>query len=274
MWQHSGEDWEDISLFFSTQRPSLGAMPPGLSRDFLSAEKKKDKVEIVTRDPLQTLSGGGKQTPTELPGIDDGGHVLSVAAQGRFSLPSDGWPVRVPLADFAVETELQRWFQGEAQSEVLLKTTQENRGALPILAGPVDLVMNSGLQGRTQVAFVAPGEEFTLGWGPDPMVRGERTVAQGEEEKEMMSGWFKTRHTIEIYLGNLSQEGKTLKVRERTPVSEVKQVEVAVDAKKTTDNAAPDENGFVEWTVELGPRGRKVLQLDYVMKRRKEVVGV
>jgi hypothetical protein len=151
---------------------------------------------------------------------------------------------------------------------------QTNTSPRPLLAGPIDLVRECGRMGRTQVLFVAAGESFALGWGPDPMVRMQRKTEKGKEDSQFMSGWVKVDHTVEVQLSNLGVEPRTLEVVERIPVSEVKQVEIALDGKQTTDGVAADANGFVKWTVELGPRERRTLKLVYQLKRRKEVVGV
>ncbi len=41
VWQRTGEDWSDVALAFSTERPSLGVDPPTLEADPLSARSKR-----------------------------------------------------------------------------------------------------------------------------------------------------------------------------------------------------------------------------------------
>lgn len=288
VWQNTGEDWSDVELFFSTRRPSLGTSPPVLSPEFLTAQKKSPDTVVASRDEAISEAGLDEQlelslklrsevqvAPSpELPGIDDGGEALLLEAPERCSIPSDGRPVRVTLFSFESEARVQRVLMPEVSSAVVLKSVQTNTGSRPLLAGPIDLVRECGRIGRTQVLFVAAGESFALGWGPDPLVRMQRKTDKGKEDTQFMSGWVKVDHTVEVQLSNLGVEPRTLEVVERIPVSEVKQVEIALDGKQTTDGVKADENGFVRWKVELGPRERKTLKLVYQLKRRKEVVGV
>jgi hypothetical protein len=80
VWQNTGEDWKDARLAFSTARASLGIEPPLLSDDFLTAQKKQDKLVVQAREVViqkaKAGPGGGGSAPApstvELPGVDDG----------------------------------------------------------------------------------------------------------------------------------------------------------------------------------------------------------
>lgn len=286
VWQNTGEDWTDVQLHFSTRRPSLGTSPPVLTPEFLTAQKKSAETVVASRDEvlqdaglddvleLSLRSMAHREVSAELPGLDDGGEALLLQAPERCSVPSDGRPVRVALFSLDSEARVERVLMPELSTAVVLKSTQTNTGQRPLLAGPVDLVRECGRVGRTQVLFVASGESFALSWGPDPMLRAHRKTEKGKEDTQFMSGWVKVDHTVEVQLSNLGMEPRSLEVVERIPVSEVKQVEISLDAKATTDGVSADANGFVKWKVELGPRERRTLRLVYQLKRRKEVVGV
>lgn len=275
LWQHTGEDWNQVELLFSTQRPSLGVEPPNLGSDLLRTQKKTSEVVVAERDEeVMELSLNAQELPRpqkalEVPGIDDSGEVVNLQAPGRHSVVSDGQPVRVELFSFRSSTTLERVLLAELNQDVMLKTVLENCGRHPILAGPIDLIRDQGLLGRSSVLYVGVGETFTLGWGPDPYLRAQRHETAGKETKaNLTGGWRQVEHAVKLTLSNLGQEPRRLKVTERIPVSEVKEVEIVCQAEK------PDENGFIHWEIELGPRGRKELELSYVLKRRKDVVGV
>ncbi|MBN9416036.1 hypothetical protein ABS71_11125 [bacterium SCN 62-11] len=279
-WQNTGEDWKEVELVFSTQRLSLGNEPPSAQPDTLRTQKKSSEVVVAERDqeifelPSGDLSGlAPAPRASEVPGIDDGGQVIHLRAPQKSTIPSHGKPVRVALSSFRCDTELENVLLGEVCSEVVQKSRQRNTSSDPLLAGPVDLIRESGLIGRASLEYVAAAEGFALGWGPLPSVRVVRQSRQGSEEKDdMLGGWMRVKHTVEITLSNLSADSHTIKVLERIPVSELKQVEVVFDAKNSSPGALPDANGFVSWTVELGARARQHLKLGYSLRRRKEVV--
>ncbi|MGE0489110.1 MAG: mucoidy inhibitor MuiA family protein [Vulcanimicrobiota bacterium] len=274
VWQNTGEDWPEVELWFSTQRPTQGVDPPELGVDYLASQRKQTEVVVAERDQeVQALEPEGglrpQLGPPELPGIDDGGEVVKLKALSLTSVPSDGQPVRTSLFEFKVETSVERVLTAELACEVIEKTMAVNTSSHPVLAGPVDLIREGGLVGRGQVLYLAPNEKFQLSWGPDPALRVQRTAKKSEESKaDLTGGWRKTEHTITLKLSNLGLEPRHLTVIERVPVSEIKQVEISCQKNE------PDADGLVRWQVELGPRGRRELELTYEVRRRKEVVGL
>ncbi|MBT9587360.1 DUF4139 domain-containing protein [bacterium] len=276
-WQNTGEDWNEVELVFSTQRPSLGSDPPKVAVDTLRAQKKSQEVVVAERDleihELAPTSIAAAAPSTEIPGIDDRGQSVHLKAEQPATIPSNGKPIRVPLFSFQCEAEVENLLMAEVCSEVVQRSRHHNTSAFAVLAGPVDLIRESGLIGRVSLLYVAAGEAFALGWGPQASLRATRSSRQGNEEKDdLLGGWVKSAQVVELTLSNLSADNHTVRVVERVPVSELKQVEVVHDAKLTSQGATPDANGFVTWNVDLPPRGRHHLKLAYALRRRKEVV--
>ena len=276
-WQNTGEDWPEVELVFSTQRPSLGVDPPQINVDSLRVQKKSQEVVVAERDlEIHELApSGARPAPaaTEIPGIDDGGQAVHLKAPQSATIPSHGKPVRVPLFSFRSDSMLENVLMAEVCSEVVQRSKHHNSSSYPVLAGPVDLIRDSGLVGRVSLLYVAAGEAFSLGWGPQASLRATRKTHQGPEEKgDLLGGWSKSTQTVEITLSNLSADTLPVVVVERVPVSELKQIEVVHDAKATSQAAVPDTNGFVTWNLELPPHGRHHLKLAYALRKRKEVV--
>lgn len=279
VWQNTGEDWPDVSLVFSTERPSLGASPPPLSADVLRARKADSAVHVESREQAIEVTGvdggaGRSSQPPALPGIDDGGEPRILKAAVRASVPSDGRPHRVPIAAFEAPAPISRVAVPELSRAVFLRAELENTGEHPVLAGPVDLLRDSGYVGRTSTLFVSPGERMALSFGPEPELRLHREVDSREEPRRGMSSWSVVRHKVSLYLSNLGDSARSVEVTERIPVSEVEQVQVSFDAKKTTGAARSDDDGLVRWSVVLPPYGRKQVELVYTVRKHKDVVGI
>ena len=275
VWQNTGEDWRGVHLLFSTERASLGVEPPALASDILEARPKPPVVKVAAREQTveTTGLGAGVEAAAEVPGVDDGGEVFAVAGSVKADIPSDGRPYRVPYASFQADAESNLVLMAELAPAAIRKTMQTNTGSLPLLAGPVDLIAEGGFAGRTQVKLVAPHERFALGWGPDSAVRVHRDLEEAEE-KSGMSNMLTTRRVVTVRLSNIGADETEIRATERVPVSEIDQVEIAVDRKETTEGTAADENGFVNWSVRLRPFGQETLRLVYTIRRRKEVTGV
>lgn len=272
VWQRTGEDWHNVDLIFSTARTSLGVEPPLLKDDLLNVQEKPQYINIQWRnEKIQTT---GVETPTvgniELPGVDDGGEVRQMRTPTKATIPSDGMPYRVPLFSFETPAQIEYLLMPELSTSVVLKSQQRNTSAFPILAGPVDLIRNTEFVGKTSVLFMASGEEFNLGWGPDAAIRVKR-IQESKTKKNNLTHWNVTTFTTQLFISNIGDETKVIKTIERLPVSEVEQVKVAVIKKQTTQEVQPDKNGFCTWNFTLEPYSQLHAQLVYQLQTAPEV---
>ena len=276
VWQSTGERWEDVDLVLSTERPSLGAEPPALSTDRLHAHKRRAEVEVEAREERVHTAGLGAAEAElpELPGIDDAGEAVRLRAAERVTVPPDGRPHRFVVFEFESEVEIEHRLAAELVLAVVVRTEQVNRGRHPVLAGPVDLVRRSGLAGRSEVLYVAPGERFELGWGPDLALRVHREARDSKEKQRVLSSWITTPRRVTLKLSNIGPEPRTVRVVERVPVSEVEKVAIELEPDETTGHTRPDDDGFVRWTVELPAYGRRTVELGYTVRKHESVVGL
>ncbi len=291
VWQTTGEDWREVRLRFSTERPSLGTSPPELHDDLLRVQPKGALVVTTREQEIATTGeGAARREAVELPGVDDGGVTRILAAPMVASIPSDGHPYRVRIGGFTARAEAALVAMPEKAAAAILRTRQDNAGKEPLLAGPVDLVREGGLCGRTSILFVAPGERFLLGWGPEPSVRIDRRHREKREESGILGSWSSTTHRVAVRLSNVGGAARKVAVTERIPVAEVEQVEVklaAADAWKLEDDdgerrdrtplclerTVDATDGLVTWQVELPPRSHRAVALEYVVRTHDRVTG-
>jgi uncharacterized protein (TIGR02231 family) len=277
VWQATGEDWTDVELRFSTERPSLGVAPPALQTDELYARKRGSAVQVEAREEQVHTAGLGAdavatEVDDELPGIDDGGDAIELKGRTRATIPGDGRPHRVAIGSFEAPAETAWICTPELVSAVTLRSRQTNRGERALLAGPVDLIRRGGLVGRTSITFVAPSERFDLGWGPDRALRVSREVEFLEVERKTLSSWTRKPRRVTLKLSNLDPAPRTVEVKERVAVSELEKVEVEVD--HASQGAAPDGDGFVTWNVELRGFAHHELELKWTLVVHDDVVGL
>lgn len=277
VWQNTGEVWEDVELRLSTERPSLGREPPKLEDDWLHVQRKQEIVRVEARNETIQTAGIGGAAPAQqqrVPGIDDGGEARILVARGRVRVPTDGRPHRVPVGAFETDAKVEAICMPQLAEAVILRTEHANAGKVPLLAGPVDLVKSGGFVGRTKIPFIAPGESFELGWGPDPGIRVRHDVENVEEEPGMLSGWLvrKVRETVHVSVLDPSRRKFALTLR--IPVSEIEKVQIAQTLDETTGERKADSDGFVRWDMDIPPNGREEVELAYDIKRHKDVVGI
>lgn len=283
VWQNTGEDWRDVELVFSTARSSLGHEPPKLADDRLTVKKKETRVVVEAREVavsnagLGRGGGGGGGAPArsgvDLPGVDDGGDIQNLRAQHRVTVPSDGRPLFVPIASFTGPAETSLVAMPEIEDKAFLKAVATHGGKDPVLAGPVDLIRVSGFVGTTRTLFVAPGERFQLGFGPDDDVRVQRTV-ETKEIVDEVDHWRRKTHAISIFLSNLGGDDREVQIVERLPVSEIEHVKVTLVAEKTSGSPTLDADGFLRWTMTVPARGRLRLGLVWTIAFAPGVTGL
>ncbi|CAN5889714.1 DUF4139 domain-containing protein [soil metagenome] len=285
VWQATGEDWTNIELTCSLERPSLGIEPPELFDDEVRARRRPDSVVVEIRDHAQQDTGLG--SGMQVPGIDDGGLGITLSAP-KTSVRADGLPHRIPVAGFTAPTQLSLVAIPLKSPWVHIRARLVNAGQTPLRTGPVDLIMSSGYVGRAEVGFVAPGEKFYLGFGPEPEVRVHRNETREREEAGLLGGWNTQTVRVAVRLSNLGSEQRAIDVTERIPISEVEQVEVAIgspdayllagdegideEVAQVTARAL-DERGLVTGGVELPPNGRRAVTLQYKVKSQRGVSG-
>ena len=288
VWQATGEDWTEVDLTCSLERPSLGVEPPELADDELHARRRPEQVVVEAREQEVQTTGLGAG-PLQVPGIDDGGLGLTLSAP-RTTVKSDGLPHRVPVGGFTAPAQLSLVAIPLKSTWVHLRARIVNVGQAPLLAGPVDLIMSSGYVGRAEIGFVAPGEKFYLGFGPESEIRVHRMETRERDDAGLLGGWNVQTVRVAVRLSNLGTERRQIDVTERIPISEVEQVDVQVSSPDAyllgTDEQpggeeitqvtarALDERGLVTWGVELPPLGRRAVTLEYKVRSQRGVAGV
>ncbi len=275
VWQNTGEDWESAKLWFSTERPSLGASPPKLEADWLSATRKGPLV-VETREEVverAAVEGGAKQLLSELPAIDDGGEARLIAAREPMTVRSNGEPHTASLLSFTADAAVSLVAAPELCLAAVTRVVSKNSGPQPLLPGPVELVRGGGAVGRGKLEFTASGEQLELGFGPDADLAVSREVEAIKEESSLIGSWLTKTHDVRVKLSNLGRSGKRVRVEERVLVSEIEKVKVQVSSEHTSEHAKPDENGFLRWNVDLPPRSHRTLTLRVVIKRHSDALG-
>ncbi len=275
VWQHTGEDWRDVKLSFSTARPTLGTTPPRLMEDILSLRPKttreKRVVDVVLREEVIQESG---ESSDEMPGLDDGGETRLLEASGPTTVRSDGQPQRVSLFSFTSPAMVEHVCPAELSQLVFVVARFTNAAKDVLLAGPVDLIRESGLVGRGQLKYAAPGETLKLSFGNEDGVQLIRDTEEKTDEA-MLTGRRTRTRKIKLHVSNMRSQPIKLTIEERVPVSEVKEAEVTVLTKHC--EPAPQEttkDGIVRIPVSVGAQSTLTARFAWELSASSKVAGV
>ena len=270
LWQNTGENWQDIQVLLSTQRSSLGTNIPDLKQDYLYTRRKRPVLKVSYSE--ESVSEFNEiQKIHQMPGIDDGGDAINLSCPQKMNLKSDAYPVKVDLTHLELEVKLRNVAYPELLESVILQSLAVNSSSQRLLAGPVELIKDGGVIGETNIDVVAPGEKFSLDWGADEYLVLKRKTKSSQTDK-LLSTWRVDNHEVDNYLSNLSQEEKILTLIERVPVSDIEQVKIEVNTKKTSEAKKPNKDGFLEWEICLAADDHQKIELHYATKKKNAVV--
>ena len=272
VWQRTGEEWPQVELLFSTARPTLGTSPPSLVEDRLHTRAKQEiekrVVDVSIREEVIQSAGETTGTP-EMAGLDDGGETRLLQAAGPTSIHSDGQPHRVALFAFEAKAVVERLCAAELSSLVFVVARFPNSSGQVLLAGPVDLIRDSGLVGRAQLKFAAPGETVKLSFGNEDGLQVVRDTDEKVEEARL-TGRRTTTKTVQLHVSNTRGQPVRLIIEERVPVSEVKEVEIKVLTKDTPLT----KDGIARLEVELAAQSTKTAKFTWELSAAAKVDGV
>ncbi|MFI2780315.1 mucoidy inhibitor MuiA family protein [Streptomyces sp. ALB3] len=280
VWQRTGEDWSDVRLTLSTARSALATEPPRLGEDRLTltersvAERRTVGVELREEETRDL----GASPVLGLPGVDDGGEARVLRSPGQVSVPGDGRAHRVPLSAFTTVARSEYACSPELSPLVTRVVRFDNQAGHALLAGPVDLVRDSGYSGRGTLDFAAPGAAVELSFGS---CDDHRVVRRAEESRDTSGLTQRTviTRTVHLHVSRFSapeeRDHRLVTLRERIPVSEVSAVEVRL--REEACSPAPDvvdAEGIARWDVVLPPGGHRTVTLVYELSASAKVTGL
>jgi uncharacterized protein (TIGR02231 family) len=180
----------------------------------------------------------------------------------------------VPLSSFEAPAATERLAVPELMPLVSLVARFPNRASHVLMAGPVDLVRESGFVGRGRLAFAGVGETVALSFGTDDDLRVVRNVASTEEEARI-TGRRTTTRRVFLFVSNAGAERARLSIDERLPVSEVKEVSVEVLPKQCSPQAPNvSAEGIARFEVDLAPRAQQTLKFAWEISAAAKVAGL
>jgi uncharacterized protein (TIGR02231 family) len=236
-------------------------------------QQERQVVDVTLRE--QTIASAGEEGgETEMPGLDDGGEARLLAGPERAQVASDGQPHRVPLSSFEAPAQLERLCPAELSPLVFLVARFANSSGQVLLAGPVDLIRQSGFVGRAQLKYAAPGETIKLSFGGEDGLRVQRAVEEKTEESRL-TGRRTTTTTVKLHVSNARPEPATLVIEERIPVSEVKEVAIqVVDKPCNPKPQGVSQEGIARLPLELPAHGTTTATFVWELSAAAKVAGI
>jgi uncharacterized protein (TIGR02231 family) len=265
--QSTGENWEGARLAISTAVPSDDATPPEISLLRVYAEEREPpKKVLVRRDELQRHAEAGAAGKSATAGLaaEEQGLSVQLAVKGPADVSGDGTPARLLVAATQLAAAFA-WKTVPRQVPFLFRVADlVNTAPFPLLAGEVDLFRGGAYLGRVPLERTAEGARFHLSFGLEEGVKVKRVVL---EEIARDQGLFKSaqrfRYAYRFELENHLGRAEQVELSEQVPVSELSDVEVALEDPTTQGFTRNVEDGIVTWKLSLAAGEKRDLQLAF-----------
>jgi len=256
IWQHTLEDWDDVEVSCSTQRPSKGAQLPRLSEDWLTTRAKTAEEKRTIRVEHRQEQRASSTSNSDVPGVFDGGEVRLLQVPKRLSLRSDGRPRVVDITSFETPGTLTRVAFPDESASVFVQVAFKNVLPTPLLAGPVELSLQGSQVGTTQVAFIGSGERFSLGVVVDERLQVRCQRRRIVEERRLLKDRVHFVRELEVW--STSEQEERFQVQLRFPISEVEQLKVHPSMPHCTlGEPSLDDDGIYSFHLRVPAKGKR-----------------
>lgn len=293
--QASGEDWDNAELTFSTRSstaavriPELEALTLGDTRaatqsierqsaSFRRAEaafKGQNRLwnkrvqstdltsnfEEVYQTNFDSLQVTQSKTVQIFQSLQQRGTTAQFKATSTTKVRADGRSVRVPIGRVHLKAK-QAVVAAPEQSLNAAQTLEMlNESGQPLLPGNVALYQAGAFLGMTNLDFVADGEPFAVFLSVADQLKLSRAL-----DKKHSALVRKQRTQMQlafiVTVENLSSKATTLKLADRVPVSEDK--DIVISGVKISPDAKPDSKGILRWPLTLQPKEKRKFEIQY-----------
>jgi uncharacterized protein (TIGR02231 family) len=270
--QATGEDWTQARIILSTALPQKDATPPELQPLSLRAESRPPERKVLVRrdeyhEHAESSGNLDRRGPTRQTGglmAEDEGLSVQLAVPEPADITGDDTPARL----FVSTTRLKAHFALRALPKLMPFAFRVadvvNTAPHPLLPGELDAFRGNGLMARYELERVAEGEPFHLTFGADESLRVKRTVVEEVQRDTGFAGSTRRfRYAYRYELANYHGRETELEVSDHIPVSELKDVKVAIDPRSTANYQLRNDDGIVTWKLSLRAGEQRALDLAF-----------
>jgi len=284
--QNTGEDWRDVEVTLSTARPSLGGAAPELqpwvvqqtmpirvqSQQFIrdvGATNSKDLLRYTTNTEVSGVAGEFTKAKAPAP-VEVAPQTAAIETQAtsatfripaKSDIPADNAPHKVAIATVSLKTELNYQATPKLLPAAFLTAEVTNSSDFPLLAGAMNVFLDDTFVAASRLRTVMPGEKFTLALGADEAIAVKRKLNNRfTEDTGLMTKGRRITYDFTLTVQNNKKTAEKVVLLDQVPVSRHEKIVVKILAP---DDAKPDADGTLRWTLALAPGEKRELPLKF-----------
>ena len=201
--------------------------------------------------------------------MDERGPQVRYDAEAPVEIASDTLPHRVLVASASGRAAPTLVVLPRESTDVYREAVQKNPFAVTLLSGPTDVFLDGALLTTSALELTGEGGTLRLGLGVEERIRVVRNVRVQEESAGFLGGKTAVQHDVSIELASSLGYSAKIRVYDRVPVTEDREVEIELLAAHPrpekydqADRGAPVRGGLV-WELEIGAGARERVEFSY-----------
>ncbi|MCC6900261.1 MAG: mucoidy inhibitor MuiA family protein [Polyangiaceae bacterium] len=293
--QASGEDWDHAELTFSTQSSTAAVRIPELealtlgdgkaatqtierqSASFRRAEAafkgqnrlwnkriqstdRRSSFEESYQANFESLQVTQSKTVQIFQSLQQRGTTAQFKAMSTTKVRADGRSVRVPLGRAQLKAKKAVVAAPEQSLNAAQTLEMLNDSGQSLLPGSVALYQSGAFLGMTNLDFVADGEQFAVFLSVADQLKLSRAL---DKKNSALVRKQRTQMQLAfvVTVENLSAKPMSLKLADRIPVSEDK--DIVISGVKIHPEVKPDSKGILRWPLTLQPKEKRKFEIQY-----------
>lgn len=285
--QYTSENWDNVSLTLSTTRPTGSTAAPDLTelevaqlqeyeaalRNQAAAPAPSTESEAMA-DEMGAVGGAIAKPKLEAKKdvlqrqavIELSGYQASFVIPGRVSVDNTGQAKKVRITGDTQEAKLLVETVPMLDPNAYLTASFSVKGEGPLLPGLANLYRDGVYVGQGSLPLLASGEDATLGFGADDMVKVERKeVKKSVGEQGLLTSSNVEERAWDITIKNLHKGKMAVRVLDRKPFSSSDKIEVETLAGMTppTEKDYKKRRGVMAWSFDAAPGSETVVKTGY-----------
>ncbi|MBK5933485.1 uncharacterized protein (TIGR02231 family) [Rhodovulum imhoffii] len=264
--QHTGENWNGVTLTLSTTRPSEQTAPSEivpLLRRIFDPQPIAPKARLMADDAPMALAESAPMTAQ----ADFDGISVSYGYSAPVNIATGADRLRLILGEISLPAALRAEAAPLWDSSAFLVARARNDTGEPLLpTGHAMFYLDGRFVGQQPLDLIPAGAEAQFAFGPIDGLRLTRTVIRNEGDRGLISRSEEWQETVRLKVENLTGDNWPLRVVDRIPYAEQEDLKITWSASPEPAETDPDgKQGVMAWTFDLQAGATRQIELTHRM---------
>jgi uncharacterized protein (TIGR02231 family) len=198
----------------------------------------------------------------EVAQVDTSGVAVTYHVPGSVTIPSDGSPHKVTVAQYRLEPQLDYVTAPKLVEAAYRRARVANDSPYTLLPGQANLFAGDEFVGSTRLELIAPHGEIEIYLGVDDRLPVKRELKRREVDKKLLGGRRRIHFGYEITLENQLPNPARITLHDQMPVSTHEEVKVRLQSANP-QAADQTELNRLDWEFTLQPQEKRVVRFDF-----------